>query len=96
MAPPVKGKMFRGLCICYVVVVTTFFSVAISGYWAFGNKADALLLSNFLVDGEALVPKWFILMTNVFAILQLSAVGVVRTSLSLSRARTVEYVTAVT
>ncbi|KAI6685266.1 hypothetical protein NL676_031179 [Syzygium grande] len=77
LAPPVKGKMFRGLCICYVVVVTTFFSVAISGYWAFGNKADALLLNNFLVDGEALVPKWFILMTNVFAILQLSAVGVV-------------------
>ncbi|KAL3752373.1 hypothetical protein ACJRO7_013083 [Eucalyptus globulus] len=77
LAPPVKGKMFKGLCVCYAVVVVTYFSVAISGYWAFGNQADALLLSNFLVDGKALVPKWFILMTNMFTILQLSAVGVV-------------------
>jgi len=74
--------MFKGLCVCYAVVVVTYFSVAISGYWAFGNQADALLLSNFLVDGKALVPKWFILMTNMFTILQLSAVGVVRISLS--------------
>ncbi|KAI3411431.1 uncharacterized protein J3R85_017938 [Psidium guajava] len=77
LAPPVTGKMLKGLCVCYAVVVVTFFSVAISGYWAFGNQAEGLLLSNFLVDGKALVPKWFILMTNMFAILQLSAVGVV-------------------
>ncbi|KAL3752375.1 hypothetical protein ACJRO7_013085 [Eucalyptus globulus] len=77
LAPPVKGKMFKGLCVCYAVVVVTFFSVAISGYWAFGNQAEGLLLSNFLVDGKALLPKWFILMTNMFTILQLSAVGVV-------------------
>ncbi|XP_052198373.1 GABA transporter 1 [Diospyros lotus] len=77
LAPPVKGKMFKGLCVCYAVVTVTFFSVAISGYWAFGNKAEGLILSNFLEDGKALVPKWFILMTNAFTIFQLSAVGVV-------------------
>ncbi|PSR89888.1 GABA transporter like [Actinidia chinensis var. chinensis] len=77
LAPPVKGKMFKGLCVCYAVVTVTFFSVAISGYWAFGNQADGLILSNFLDGGKALVPKWFILMTNVFTIVQLSAVGVV-------------------
>ncbi|XP_048135895.1 GABA transporter 1 isoform X2 [Rhodamnia argentea] len=77
LAPPVTGKMFKGLCVCFTVVVVTFFSVAISGYWAFGNQAEGLLLSNFLVNGKALVPKWFILMTNMFTILQLSAVGVV-------------------
>ncbi|GMN56214.1 hypothetical protein TIFTF001_025333 [Ficus carica] len=77
LAPPVKGKMFKGLCICYTVVTVTFFSVAISGYWAFGNESKGLILSNFLVDDKALVPKWFILMTNLFTILQLSAVGVV-------------------
>ncbi|KAL0418287.1 UNVERIFIED_CONTAM: GABA transporter 1 [Sesamum radiatum] len=77
LAPPVKGKMLKGLCICYAVVTATFFSVAISGYWAFGNGADGLVLTNFLGEGEPLVPKWFILMTNAFTILQLSAVAVV-------------------
>ncbi|XVF05252.1 hypothetical protein REPUB_Repub05bG0155700 [Reevesia pubescens] len=77
IAPPVKGKMFKGLCVCYTIVIMTFFTVAISGYWAFGNKSEGLLLSNFLDDGKPLVPKWFILMTNIFTILQLSAVGVV-------------------
>lgn len=77
LAPPVKGKMFKGLCICYAVVLSTFFSVSISGYWAFGNLAEGLILSNFVEDGKPLLPKWFILMTNVFTILQLSAVAVV-------------------
>lgn len=77
LAPPVTGKMFKGLCVCYTVVIVTFFSVAISGYWAFGNQAAGLVLSNFIENGEPLVPKWFILMTNIFTILQLSAVGVV-------------------
>ncbi|KAF3455113.1 hypothetical protein FNV43_RR05561 [Rhamnella rubrinervis] len=77
LAPPVKGKMFKGLCVCYGVLTVTFFSVAISGYWAFGNQSEGLILTNFLEDGKTLVPKWFIFMTNVFTILQLSAVGVV-------------------
>ncbi|WRX35054.1 Amino acid transporter [Theobroma cacao] len=69
--------MFKGLCVCYTVLTVTFFSVAISGYWAFGSESEGLLLSNFLDDGRPLVPKWFILMTNIFTIFQLSAVGVV-------------------
>lgn len=77
IAAPVKGKIFKGLCVCYAVVTVTFFSVAISGYWAFGNHAQGLVLSNFLDNGKPLVPKWFIFMTNIFTILQLSAVGVV-------------------
>ncbi|XP_058108658.1 GABA transporter 1-like isoform X2 [Magnolia sinica] len=77
LAPPVKGKMFKGLCVCYMVVTATFFSVAISGYWAFGNQAAGTVLSNFLVGGKSLVPKWFLLMTNIFTLLQVSAVGVV-------------------
>ena len=77
LAPPVKGKMFKGLCICYTMVTVTFFSVGISGYWAFGNQAEGLILSNFLDESKPLVPKWFILMTNIFTIMQLSAVGVV-------------------
>ncbi|CAN4120424.1 unnamed protein product [Withania somnifera] len=77
IAPPVKGKMFKGLCICYAMLSTTFFSVAISGYWAFGNQAEGLILSNFTQNGHNLVPKSFIFITNIFTILQLSAVAVV-------------------
>ncbi|RWW24700.1 hypothetical protein GW17_00011000 [Ensete ventricosum] len=77
-APPVTGKMFKGLCLCYAVVVTTFFSVAISGYWAFGNRAQGYVLANFdLEDGTTLVPKWFLAMTTLLTLLQLAAVGVV-------------------
>ncbi|XP_050214999.1 GABA transporter 1 [Mercurialis annua] len=75
IAAPVKGKMFKGLCVCYTVIAVTFFSVAISGYWAFGNQAQGLILSNFVSHGNPFLPKWFILMTNIFTILQLSAVA---------------------
>ncbi|XP_077230889.1 GABA transporter 1-like [Tasmannia lanceolata] len=77
LAPPVTGKMFKGLCICYGVVTATFFSVAISGYWAFGNQSAGTVLSNFMNDGNPIVPKWFLVITNVFTFLQVSAVGVV-------------------
>ncbi|XP_019161987.1 PREDICTED: GABA transporter 1 [Ipomoea nil] len=77
LAPPVKGKMFKGLCICYAVVLSTFFSVAISGYWAFGNQSEGLILTNFTQNGKNLVPKPFIFIINLFTIMQLSAVAVV-------------------
>ncbi|KAL6328198.1 hypothetical protein AAG906_034341 [Vitis piasezkii] len=75
IAPPVKGKMFKGLCVCYAVVLTTFFSVAISGYWAFGNQAKGTVVANFMVDEKPLLPSWVLLMTNVFIFLQVSAVS---------------------
>ncbi|KAL6614136.1 hypothetical protein ACP70R_036406 [Stipagrostis hirtigluma subsp. patula] len=77
VAAPVTGKVFKGLCLCYTVVVTTFFSVAISGYWAFGNQAQGTLLSNFMVDGKAVIPEQLLLVTQLFTLLQLSAVAVV-------------------
>ncbi|KAF9597078.1 hypothetical protein IFM89_015269 [Coptis chinensis] len=77
LAPPVKGKMFKGLSVCYTVVTVTFFSVAISGYWAFGNQAAGIILTNFMDNAKSLLPTWFLLMTNVFTLLQLSAVSVV-------------------
>ncbi|KAI3972362.1 hypothetical protein MKW92_011305 [Papaver armeniacum] len=78
LAPPVKGKMFKGLSVCYAMVTVTFFSVAISGYWAFGNKAGGIIIGNFMDEnGRSLVPKWFLLLTNVLILLQLSAVSVV-------------------
>ncbi|PKA67163.1 GABA transporter 1 [Apostasia shenzhenica] len=77
VAPPVGRKVLKGLCLCYVVVVSTFFAVAISGYWAFGNRAQGNVLSNFIVDDRALIPKWLLIMTNVFTVLQIFPVSIV-------------------
>ncbi|KAK4754547.1 hypothetical protein SAY87_002651 [Trapa incisa] len=79
LAPPVKGKMFKGLSMCYSVIAVTFFSVGVSGYWAFGNQAKSTLLSNFMGGGSGapLLPTWFLIMTNIFILLQISAITVV-------------------
>lgn len=78
LAPPVSGKMFKGLCICYTVVVSTFFSVAVSGYWAFGNQSSGNLMSNFAPSGQpALVPNWLNFLANMFILMQLFAVALV-------------------
>ncbi|GFS43025.1 transmembrane amino acid transporter family protein [Actinidia rufa] len=50
IAPPVTGKMFKGLLVLSSV------------------------LQNFMVNGKPLVPKWFLLMTNVFTLVQVIAV----------------------
>jgi len=80
LAPPVKGKMLKGLCVCYSVIATTYFSVAISGYWAFGNESGASILANFIGETKPLLPKWFFLMTNIFILLQVMALTAVRTT----------------
>lgn len=77
IAPPVTGKMFKGLLLCYSVVISTFFSVAISGYWAFGNQAQSSVLSNFMVNETPLMPKWFLLITYLFTLVQVTAVTLV-------------------
>ncbi|VAH11401.1 unnamed protein product [Triticum turgidum subsp. durum] len=38
LAPPVAGKMVKGLVLCYTMVFFTFYLAAISDYWAFSNK----------------------------------------------------------
>lgn len=78
IAPPVQGKMFKGLCVCYSVIVVTYFGVGISGYWAFGNESQGTLLSNFLdSQNRPLLPTWFLVMTNVFTLTQVLAVTLV-------------------
>lgn len=87
IAPPIKGKMFKGLCVCYLVIVTTYFSVAISGYWAFGNQAKSVILSNFNAKdatGHNLLPTWFLLLTNASTIAQILAITLVITRRHLS------------
>ncbi|KAK8949535.1 GABA transporter 1 [Platanthera zijinensis] len=76
VAAPVKGKMFKGLCLCYTIIIITYFSVSISGYWAFGNRAHGIIFSNFILDNGRAMPKWFLVMSNFFLILQTFAVTV--------------------
>eukprot|EP01018_Ginkgo_biloba_P004413 Gb_41065 [translate_table: standard] len=78
LAPPATGKMFKGLCMCYGVLLLTFYSVAASGYWAFGNKADANILTSLVTDeGSALAPTWLLGVCVVFVLLQLFAIALV-------------------
>ncbi|KAI4346431.1 hypothetical protein L6164_007327 [Bauhinia variegata] len=74
IASPVKGKMFKGLCICYSVIAATYFSVAISGYWAFGKLTRPTILASFMGVEKPLLPTWFLVVTNIFILLQVLAV----------------------
>jgi hypothetical protein len=70
--------------VCYSVIVATYFSVAISGYWAFGNAAGATVLTNYIRfndigEMKLLLPKWFFLMTNILILLQVFGLTAVRT-----------------
>ncbi|KAI3943155.1 hypothetical protein MKW92_021422 [Papaver armeniacum] len=78
MAPPATGKMVKGLIMCYTVIVLTFYSTSVSGYWAFGNQSSANILRNLLPDdGPALVPTWVMGLIVMFVILQLLPIGLV-------------------
>ncbi|KAL2548941.1 GABA transporter 1 [Forsythia ovata] len=61
IAPPVTGKMFKGTV----------------GYWAFGNQSQGSVLSNFMANGKPLLPKWFLVITYVSTLVQVSAVNLV-------------------
>lgn len=73
LAPPITGKMLKGLLICYSVALATFFLVAISGYWAFGNGVEGVVFTSM----EPLVPLWLYILGNALACLQLIVATVV-------------------
>ncbi|XP_058096081.1 probable GABA transporter 2 [Magnolia sinica] len=78
VAPPATGKMVKGLVMCYCVVFVTFYSTAISGYWAFGNKASSNILKTLMPDeGPSLAPTWQLGLAVIFVLLQLFAIGLV-------------------
>ncbi|PKI35435.1 hypothetical protein CRG98_044178 [Punica granatum] len=78
LAPPATGKMFKGLIMCYSVICVTFYSAAVSGYWAFGNESNSNILKSLMPDnGPALAPTWVLGLGIVFVLLQLFAIGLV-------------------
>ncbi|KAI5601304.1 hypothetical protein POPTR_001G093600v4 [Populus trichocarpa] len=78
LAPPATGKMVKGLLMCYTVILVTFYSTAMSGYWVFGNKSNSNILKSLMPDEEpSLAPTWVLGMGVVFVLLQLFAIGLV-------------------
>ncbi|XP_051129740.1 probable GABA transporter 2 [Andrographis paniculata] len=78
LAPPAAGKMVKGLIMCYVVIFLTFYSVAVSGYWAFGNKSNSNILKTLMPDeGSPFAPVWVLGLAILFVLLQLFAIGLV-------------------
>lgn len=63
---------------CYTVAFVTFYSAAVSGYWAFGNKSNSNILKSLMPDeGPSLAPTMVLGLAVVFVLLQLLAIGLV-------------------
>ncbi|BBN11725.1 hypothetical protein MPTK1_5g14240 [Marchantia polymorpha subsp. ruderalis] len=78
LAPPVEGKMFKGLAMAYSVIVVTFLPVAIAGYWTFGNLSAPSVFTNFqTADGTLLVSKWLIVMPSSMCVIQLISAAII-------------------
>jgi amino acid permease len=63
---PAKKNMYKGICLAYSVITTTYWLVAFLGYWAFGFAVQAYVVNSF--SG----PNWAITMANVFAVIQVA------------------------
>ncbi|XP_042422126.1 probable GABA transporter 2 [Zingiber officinale] len=78
LAPPATGKMVKGLMMCYTVAFFSFYSTAVSGYWAFGNIVNSNVLNSLLPDsGPSLAPTWLLALGVICVLLQLFAIGLV-------------------
>ncbi|CAN1743800.1 Probable GABA transporter 2 [Linum perenne] len=84
LAPPATGKMLKGLVMCYSVILVTFYSVSISGYFVFGNKSSSNIIQNFIPDqGPALAPTWVLGGATLCVLFQLLAIGLVNNQFTL-------------
>ncbi|PIN23632.1 Amino acid transporter [Handroanthus impetiginosus] len=78
LVPPAAGKMVKGLIMCYTVILLTFYSAAVSGYWVFGNKSNSNILKSLMPDeGPPYAPIWVLGLAIVLVLLQLFAIGLV-------------------
>ncbi|KAE8675706.1 putative GABA transporter 2 [Hibiscus syriacus] len=69
------GKRTADLLRCSV---PSFYSVAVSGYWLFGNKSNSNILKSLMPDeGPALAPTAVLGLAVIFVLLQLLAIGLV-------------------
>lgn len=71
--PPSSKNMLKGLCMCYAVMLITIIPIAISGYWAFGNISNGVILMNIFPPTGSIqyVPKWMCILVNLLIFVQL-------------------------
>ena len=63
---PAILNMRKGISMAYTMISSTYFTVAISGYWAFGQTVLPYLLNNLTT------PTWPITIANIAAIIQIT------------------------
>ncbi|KAJ0981582.1 hypothetical protein J5N97_009837 [Dioscorea zingiberensis] len=63
---PAKCNMYKGISAAYGIIVLSYWSLAFSGYWAFGPTVQPYILSSLTI------PQWTIVMANIFAVIQIS------------------------
>ncbi|KAH7428871.1 hypothetical protein KP509_09G020800 [Ceratopteris richardii] len=73
LEPPTTGKVLKGLVVCYIVALSTFFAVSISGYWAFGNSVDGVVFTSM----EPYAPLWLTVLGNTLGCIQTIIAAVV-------------------
>ncbi|KAJ4750633.1 Transmembrane amino acid transporter family protein [Rhynchospora pubera] len=63
---PPKKNMYKGVSGAYGVIIASYWTLAFSGYWAFGSQVQPYILSSLTTPG------WTIVMANLFAVIQIS------------------------
>uniref|UniRef100_A0ACD5TYN2 Uncharacterized protein n=1 Tax=Avena sativa TaxID=4498 RepID=A0ACD5TYN2_AVESA len=63
---PVRKNMHRGVSTAYSLIIVSYWTLAFSGYWAFGSGVQPYILSSMTS------PAWAIVMANLFAVIQIT------------------------
>ncbi|KAF7035281.1 hypothetical protein CFC21_046193 [Triticum aestivum] len=63
---PATTNMYKGVSTAYTLIVVSYWTLAFSGYWAFGSGVQPYILSSLTV------PRWAIVMANIFAVVQIT------------------------
>ncbi|CAM0908011.1 unnamed protein product [Alopecurus aequalis] len=62
---PARRNMYKGVSTAYSLIVMSYWTLAFSGYWAFGSQVQPYILSSLTT------PAWAIVMANIFAVIQI-------------------------
>ncbi|XP_021304202.1 GABA transporter 1 isoform X2 [Sorghum bicolor] len=63
---PVRANMYKGVSSAYTIIVVSYWTLAFSGYWAFGSQVQPYILSSLTA------PRWATVMANLFAVIQIA------------------------
>ncbi len=71
---PSFPALWKGVCVAFVIIAFCQYPVAITGYWAFGNKAEDNIFSN--ISG----PPWMKALAYMMIVLHMIGANQVRLS----------------